>query len=206
MNTVFQGLILVFFLGVMAFMIWDARTRERSQKRPLSKKCVRTEPEIRLQEASEAAFEERVIVQSQTKTRRFTVLHVMALSEQGFKGERIWQVATELDLVYGEKQVFHAYDLEGRGILFSLVSAVNPGTFELNALSDFSTPGLTFILMTTEGEGALAAFEKMLETAQSCATLLEGECQDENHLLLSHAVIQSYRQRLIEQVQSELVS
>ncbi len=117
-----------------------------------------------------------------------------------FSGDDILCVVAELELEYGEMDIYHRYsDDKGAGaILFSLANMVHPGTFPIAAMDEFSTPGLTLFAILPGPLDGLTLFSEMLSVAERLATLLDGSLQDESHSDLSKQTIEHMRQEIQE--------
>lgn len=126
-------------------------------------------------------------------------IHVVA-SNGPFSGEQILRVAADVELEYGDMNIFHRYDSSGvrPRVVFSMASMVEPGVFPSDKMDDFSTPGLVLFGQLPGPKDGLAAFSDMLFTAERLAALLDGELQDETHSALSKQTIEHIRGRILE--------
>jgi len=125
-------------------------------------------------------------------------LSVMAFAGQHFHGRDIEQVATDLNLILGDRDIFHRNENhDGTGSkLFSMASAVKPGTFSLDTIDDFTTPGLALFLMQTLPGKSMVAFEMMVRTARQLAQALGGELWDDQRQVLTPETLERYRERI----------
>jgi len=126
------------------------------------------------------------------------VLNVMARHPGVFLGKRLLDILTEMHFYYGDMQLFHRYDnVDGSGKpVFSLVSAVEPGIFDLSKMDTFVTPGVTLFFTATRPNQAIAAFELMLRTAKQLMMRVDGELRDEKRRPLTIQAIEDYRARV----------
>ncbi len=126
-------------------------------------------------------------------------IHVMARAQHVFYGDAIQQVLTQAGLHYGDLRVFHRYaehnEQQGQ-IIFSVASAVNPGTLMVHLGQQFSCPGLTFFLDFAKQKNAVTMFQLMLNTARGIAQALDGELRDEQRKTWSLTAEQSIRRRI----------
>jgi cell division protein ZipA len=83
-------------------------------------------------------------------------------------------------------------------VLFSAVNVVEPGTFDLNHMEDFKTPGICMFLRLPGPKRSLHAFEQLVESARKIANMLGAELKDENHSVLTQQTIEHYRQRVLD--------
>jgi cell division protein ZipA len=117
-----------------------------------------------------------------------------------FRGDDILCVVAELDMDYGEMDIYHYYG-DHNGVsdkLFSLANMVQPGTFPIAAMDEFTTPGLTLFAILPGPLDGLTLFSEMLAVAEQLATLLDGSLQDESHNDLSKQTIEHMRQEIQE--------
>ncbi len=122
------------------------------------------------------------------QTEKLVVLHVMAKPSHTFSGTAIADFTRELELEYDDMHVFHkkVTRISGKKALYSIVNAVKPGTFGLDSMDVFETPGISFVMSLPGPEEGLKAFNIMLETARKAAECLHGDLLDEtrDHLSL----------------------
>lgn len=113
-------------------------------------------------------------------------------------GDAIYRAAEEADLQYGEMQIFNkVIERNGqRHIVFSLASAVQPGTFDLDELPHFTTPGLALFMQLPGPLEGLKAFNLMLDCAQRVARDLDAELLDETRSVLSNQTIDHMREEV----------
>lgn len=103
-----------------------------------------------------------------------------------FAGEQLVVHLNRAGLRFGKFDIFHYDDL------FSLASAYEPGTFDLNRLDTYKTSALTFFMETAHLDDVIEAFETMLDTAQHLADQLRGELFDEKWQPLNDEVLDRY--------------
>jgi cell division protein ZipA len=128
------------------------------------------------------------------------VVNVMAHKGEMFSGQALLDVMVEQGLRYGEMDIFHRHEsADGRGrVLFSAANLIMPGTFDLIAMDDFNSPGISFFLTLPIASDSLSAFNLMIETAQAVAEALGGEMRDENRSVMTRQTIEHGRQRVLE--------
>ena len=119
----------------------------------------------------------------------------------GFNGTEIVNAAADVGLELGEMDIFHRYhETQGHrnAPLFNMASMVEPGTFPLNNMEEFVTPGLLLFVQISNGERGLALYDEMLMAAETLAKQLDGELQDETHCALTRQAIEFQREEVIE--------
>lgn len=130
------------------------------------------------------------------KPEMFVVIYVLALDEP-FLGQGLVEVLLDSGMTFGEMDIFH--QLNDRGAqLFSLASAVEPGTFDLSSLDQFSTPGISLFMRVHELAAPLQVLDSMLSVANRVAQELNGEVRDETRSVMTPQTIEHCRQSLTE--------
>lgn len=126
------------------------------------------------------------------------VVNVMARDRLSFAGDDLLQVLITAGLKFGEMNIFHHHiDSNTKGtVLYSVANVLNPGTFDLNNMSNFSTLGVSFFLALPTSINNLDAFETMLSVAQQVKGGLDGDLRDDERNLMTAQTIEHYRQRV----------
>jgi cell division protein ZipA len=126
------------------------------------------------------------------------VVNVLAKGDVGFKGPDLLQLLLACDLRFGDMNIFHRYEkANGKGpIQFSVANLVEPGSFNLDDIDDFNTPGVSFFLTLPGPEKPVTAFNYMVETAQVLVRHLQAELRDDAHSVMTAQTIEHCRQRI----------
>ena len=126
------------------------------------------------------------------------ILHVKAKDPEGFPGSVLLHIALACGMQVGEMGVFHRYKKTEKGtkIEFSMVSSVNPGTFDIDNIDDLHVPGVSFIMALPSVENSQECFHMMHETAKVVVKNLNGELRDENRGVMTQQTYEHYRQRI----------
>ena len=164
----------------------DHSVDEAPAKAPPARKAPKIEED---QSAEETAAPIR-------KPEMFVVIYVLALDEP-FLGQGLVEVLLDSGMIFGEMDIFHQLDDRGEQ-LFSLASAVEPGTFNLSSLDQFSTPGVSLFMRVHELEAPLQVLDSMLSVANMIAQELNGEVRDETRSVMTPQTIEHCRQSLTE--------
>ncbi len=136
------------------------------------------------------------------------VLRIMPSDTQPFAGQKVADALQRVGLEFGDMQIFHCYSDEDseqaktidRQPVCSLANAVEPGTFDTENWSDFSSPGLTLFMQLPGPTESRAAFDKTLQVGMGLAEALDGElCDDSRSVVTAQTVshlkeeIEAYR-------------
>lgn len=134
-----------------------------------------------------------------TGQQEIIVVNVVAKDEP-FNGADLLHILLACDLRHGKMDIFHRYEQAGgRGpVQFSVVNSVEPGTFDLDNIDGFTTPGVCFFMSVPGPEEPINAFECMVETAQCLVKNLDGELLDESRSAMTAQTLEHCRQRLQE--------
>jgi cell division protein ZipA len=146
--------------------------------------------------------------------REVIVINVMSQQPENFKNlsddEKARAAAALLENVlasgmrYGSMSIFHYYgETQDENTLFSMANMVKPGTFDLDNMKSFQTPGVSFFMAlplkdSTGKVSAMEAFDKMLAIARRLAQNLQGEMRDEQRSVMTGQTIEHCRQRISE--------
>ncbi len=127
------------------------------------------------------------------------IVNVMSRHEF-FQGEALLDILLACGLRFGDMNIFHRHS-DGKGggeLLFSLANIVKPGTFDLDTMDEFSTPGVSLFMTLPLKADSLQSFELMLDAARRIAEGLNGELKDENRSVMTRQTIEHCRERIRE--------
>ncbi|MFK7732391.1 MAG: cell division protein ZipA [Pseudomonadales bacterium] len=130
----------------------------------------------------------------------FLAVYVLAKNDAGFNGADLLQILLACDLRFGKRSIFHRHEYKnGTGpVQFSMANISEPGTFDLNTIESFQTPGICFFISMPGPEDPLKAFDYMVETAKCVARNLDGELKDEARSAMTAQTLEHYRARVQE--------
>lgn len=132
---------------------------------------------------------ESVETQAPKKNEIFCI-HLKAAEGRHLGGEQLVIQLNRAGLRFGAYNIFHFENL------FSLASAYEPGTFDLDRLDQLKTPALTFFMETSHIQDVRDAFETMLDTAQHLASQLRAELFDDQWQPLTEDVLSRYYEKM----------
>jgi cell division protein ZipA len=126
------------------------------------------------------------------------VLNVTAKDGRVFAGDDLLQVLITSGLKFGEMNIFHKRlsKEQQSTVIFSVANMLNPGTFDLNNMDEFTTLGISFFLALPTPINNLDAFEQMLGVAQEIRDTLGGDLKDDHRNGMTGQTIEHYRQRI----------
>lgn len=126
------------------------------------------------------------------------VLNVVARGGREFRGDDLLEVLITSGLKFGEMNIFHQRfrGTNNGPVIFSVANILNPGTFDLNAIHEFSTVGVSLFLALPSPINNLEAFDQMLAVAQRIREELDGELKDDHRNVMTAQTIEHYRQRI----------
>ena len=148
---------------------------------------------------AELAFEQHTgSEEHQAPTEEVIVINVMAKADTLFAGKDLLPVLMKHNMRLGDMSIFHRYaDSSGNGpVMFSMANMVQPGTFDISQMEEFSTPGISFFLQLPNVLDNMQCFEKMLDAANTVKSTLNGELKDENRSVITRQTIEHSRQRI----------
>ncbi len=191
-------------LGKSVPMLMDSVAAEP----PVAEEDIITEPMVTEPEPEELVAEAEPVeekapelqektTEPQTGEQEVVVINIVAKDEP-FKGPDLLHILLACDLRFGDMNIFHRHEQSnGKGpVQFSMANSVEPGYFDLDAIDDFSTPGVCFFMSVPGPEDAIKAFECMVETAQCLVSNLNGEMLDESRSAMTNQTLEHCRQRL----------
>jgi cell division protein ZipA len=126
------------------------------------------------------------------------VVNVMAVNNQMLKGSALLDTILQCGMRYGNMDIFHRYsDVKGEGAhLFSMANMVKPGTFDLDAMDDFETPGVSFFMTLPINADSMQTFDLMVDTARTLADTLGGELKDDQRSVMTKQTLEHCRERI----------
>lgn len=109
------------------------------------------------------------------------VVQIAVIANRGriFQGEDLKDAFLDLDLIHGDKGIYHRYDQNYQNPLFSIASLVEPGTFPIDEMESFEAPGIILFFQPEMVSEPLSVFEDMLSTSHELAKRLDGIEWDE---------------------------
>ena len=128
------------------------------------------------------------------------IINVMAAPGSYFQGAELLDALLQNGMRFGDMEIFHRHqEASGHGpVLFSLANMVKPGTFDLDTMENFQTPGVSLFLTLPLKSDSLRAFDLMRDIAQDLCDALGGELKDENRSVMTRQTMEHCRQRITD--------
>jgi cell division protein ZipA len=126
------------------------------------------------------------------------IINVMAHKGEMFNGGELLDIILKCGMRYGNMDIFHRHsDTKGEGaLLFSMANMVKPGTFDLDAMDEFETPGVSLFMTLPINADSMQSFDLMADTARAIAETLDGELKDEQRSVMTRQTLEHCRQRI----------
>jgi cell division protein ZipA len=126
------------------------------------------------------------------------IINLYAPNDHGFGSYDLLQALTSAHLHFGRMKIFQRhFNIDGGGeVLFNVASITHPGTFDIDNMAEFFTPGLTLFAEMDKVEDPVGTFDLMLETAIQLADGLGGTLYEGRTSPLTTAAIERIRQQL----------
>ncbi|MCY4212689.1 MAG: cell division protein ZipA [Gammaproteobacteria bacterium] len=123
------------------------------------------------------------------------VIHLVAPQDEIFSGDALVSALRAQELRFGDMDIFHRLDADTGEAVFSVVRAVEPGSFDLTRIQDCASPGLMVFLRLPSHGDAQEAVAQMMRAAEAMADDLGGELLDENRKPFTALSAEGYRRR-----------
>jgi cell division protein ZipA len=180
----------IIFLGVfgLILIIWHGNFRSKKEKnnsnanRPITASSSQAELSAsRLEPTLTQSSLKKETINNPNSTVQCDIndyisLQLMAPNLRPYRGYELIQTLTSEGFHYGKMNIFHFYadPLTKQELLFSLASAIEPGTFDLDNTGEIVCQGLCLFMSIHQIKSALSTFNLMWETAQALAQDLGG--------------------------------
>lgn len=155
-------------------------------------------------ETRKAARERKAVAADESEGRseeleieEVLVINVLRRDGALMPGSDLLEVVSEHGLRYGDMNIFHRYGA-GQRIDYSMANAVKPGTFDLGAIDELRTPGVTFFMRLPGPDQPLEAFDDLAHVAGDMSKRLSAELKDERHSVMTAQTLEHCRQRIRE--------
>lgn len=160
-------------------------------------------PQVVIDESSQAEqsspqtseFNEPV---SQAEWQMSLAFTVMAQPDQLMDGLVIQRILEQLDMQFGEMQIFHRYLASSqKQVLFSVANVIEPGTLIPDQFDLLHTPGLLLFANLPGPLNGLLLFDEILDAANQLAEQLDGVICNEKREPITQKDIEAIRSKIL---------
>lgn len=150
------------------------------------------------QSSSSAAAQNNFAEKLPAEPEEVLIINVMAHKGEMFNGADLLDIVLKCGMRYGSMDIFHRHsDTKGEGaLLFSMANMVKPGTFDLDAMDEFETPGVSLFMTLPIKADSMQSFDLMADTARAIAETLDGELKDEQRSVMTRQTLEHCRERI----------
>ena len=126
------------------------------------------------------------------------VMHMVTPAANAMPGRDLLQALLEQGLRYGDMHIFHRHQSRnGRDELqFSMANALEPGTFDIDAMETQTFRAVTFFLKMPGPANPGDALERMIKTVRHLGERFGGEVRDDQHSALTQQTVEHMRERV----------
>src|SRR5262249_11123531 len=121
----------------------------------------------------------------------------IASSPQKIEGAKLMEALLAESLQHGKYGIFHRVHSDG-SVVFSIASMVEPGTFDLEKMSETLYPGVTMFTQLPGPVPGMHALNELIACARRLQANLGGTLQDERGVPLTVHRIERMRQEVRE--------
>ncbi|MBA59526.1 MAG: cell division protein ZipA [Gammaproteobacteria bacterium] len=137
---------------------------------------------------------EEVIRDHNTDLENIIALNIFS-DDRELEGQQLLETVVDNGMVFGDMEIFHKFDSQDK-IIYSLASAVEPGTFNISQISEFSTPGITMFMRIDGISDSEKNFEDMLDLAERISSEFDAQIYDETRSVLTRQTVEHIRQKI----------
>lgn len=131
--------------------------------------------------------------------RKVVAVRLMSTDTAGFEADRLILMLREFGLRHGQYGIFHRMDGgDANGIVFSVASLIEPGSFDLAKIKTERYPGVSIFLTLPGSRDGVSLFDEMMDLARELAQRLDGYLLDEQGGTLSIQRERYMREEIIQ--------
>lgn len=127
------------------------------------------------------------------------IFNIAAKDDQRLGGHELLQFFLTSGFRYGEMNIFHRHEhSDGTGeILFSIANMMAPGTFDLDTIEQFNSPGISFFFTAPNNKISVnKSFDMMLRAVEQVAEEFNCDVLNESREKFTQEDFLAYRERL----------
>lgn len=139
---------------------------------------------------------------SKEATLETEVIVVSVVMPEGYliSGASLLPSLLTLGMKFGDMNIFHRHeDNAGNGkVTFSLANMMNPGTFDLDNMENFTTQGVSLFMTLPNAGDPFKVFEQMLAGAKQLSQEFGGQILDDKRSVMTKQTEQHYVSKIRE--------
>ncbi|MEJ6121723.1 cell division protein ZipA [Vibrio sp. 2-Bac 85] len=127
------------------------------------------------------------------------IFNIAAKQGERLGGHELLQFFLTSGFRYGDMNIFHRHEhSDGTGeVLFSIANMMAPGTFDLDYMEQFNSPGISFFFTAPNDKVSVnKSFDMMLRAVEQAAEEFDCEVLNEKREKFTPEQFMEYRQRL----------
>jgi len=127
------------------------------------------------------------------------IFNLAAKGEERLGGHELLQFFLTSGFRFGDMNIFHRHEhSNGTGeVLFSIANMMAPGTFDLDTIEQFNSPGISFFFTAPNDKISVnKSFDMMLRAVEQFAEEFDCEVLNEQRKKFTHEEFIEYRTRL----------
>ncbi len=135
----------------------------------------------------------------QTLPDELFIFNIAAKEGERLGGHELLQFFLTSGFRYGDMNIFHRHEhSDGTGeVLFSIANMMAPGTFDLDYMEQFNSPGISFFFTAPNDKISVhKSFDMMLRAVEQAAEEFDCEVLNEKREKFTPEQFMEYRQRL----------
>ncbi len=199
-----RWLLLLFGLLVIASVYLLSR-RERTKGQTEDPVADRQEPSLLTDSAMSNADSEdgspapEEDVDVAAAEQKIVTLRVVARDEGAFAGDELVLNLRGIGMRHGQFGIYHRHEgTDESGVVFSIASLVEPGSFNLENIKEQKIPGISLFMVLPGPIDGAKAFDLMMEAAKTLSQSLHAELLDETGSTLSIQRERYLREEIIQ--------
>ena len=118
--------------------------------------------------------------------QKIVTLRIVARDKGAFRGDDLVLSLRGIGMRHGKFGIFHRYEgPDEDGVIFSVASLAEPGTFNLSNIKEQHIPGISMFMVLPGPMRGAESFDLMMTAARALSQALQAELLDESGSTLS---------------------
>jgi len=174
----------------------ELATKDGMKQTTAPKQTIDIEPTSPVKETTDVEQTSQV---KQTLPDELFIFNIAAKEGERLGGHELLQFFLTSGFRYGDMNIFHRHEhSDGTGeVLFSIANMMAPGTFDLDCMEQFNSPGISFFFTAPNDKISVhKSFDMMLRAVEQAAEEFDCEVLNEKREKFTPEQFMEYRQRL----------